>query len=141
MVKDTFGNDVGLGRIAELSQETTLDQLAAHVKQSLGLKEVRYSGDLQTKIKKVALCGGSGMSFWQGAKAAGCDVYITGDIKYGDALTALGAGLCLLDITHYSGENIIVEAIVDRLRAKAAQTGIVLEINATSIDGQPFHML
>ena len=141
LVKDAFGDKVGLGRIGELPTEITLRELAEHFKKSLGLKDIRYSGDLSHKIKKVAMCGGSGMSFWQAAKDAHCDVYITGDAKYGDTLDVLASGLCLLDITHYSGENIIVEAIVERLRTKAKQEGLLLEINATTIDGQAFHTL
>ena len=139
MAKDISNHEIGLGRIAELPEEITLSELAEHVKKSLDLKDIRYSGDLSHKIKKVAMCGGSGMSFWHSAKDANCDVYITGDAKYGDTLDVLASGLCLLDITHYSGENIIVEAIVERLRMKAKQDGLLLEINATTIDGQAFH--
>jgi len=141
LVDDAFGDAVGLGRIGELPTEITLRELAERVKKSLGLKDIRYSGDLSHKIKKVAMCGGSGMSFWHSAKNKNCDVYITGDAKYGDTLGVLASGLCLLDITHYSGENIIVEAIVKRLRTKAKQDGISLEINATTIDGQAFHTI
>ena len=139
MVPDPLIKGIGLGLVAQLPVETTLGKLAAHVKASLKLESVRYSGSLSAKIKKAALCGGSGMSFWQHAKDADCHVYITGDIKYSDALGALAAGLCLLDITHYSGENIVVEAIVERLRTKAQQAGIPLEISPTTVNGQTFY--
>ena len=141
LVKDAFGDDIGFGRIGELPTGITLRELAVHVKKSLDLKDIRYSGDLSRKIKKVAICGGSGMSFWRSASDTNCDVYITGDAKYSDALSALASGLCLLDITHYSGENIIIEAIVERLRTKAEQDDISLKINATTVNGQAFYAL
>ena len=44
------------------------------------------------KIRRVAVLGGSGSSYWQSAKRMGADVYITGDIGYHDAQDAI----CLL---------------------------------------------
>jgi len=139
LVKEPFSDYIGFGRIVILKEETTLDELLNHIKAALDLTHVRYSGSLSAKIKKVGLCGGSGMNFWQTAKDENCDAYITGDIRHHDALNALDAGLSLIDITHYSGENVIVEAIVSRLREKAVQNGLDLEITATSVDGQAFY--
>ena len=141
MAKDAINNNIGIGRIGELSNEMTLGELADYVKNALGLKDIRYSGNLSAKIKKIAMCGGSGMSFWKAARDAKCDVYITGDVKYSDALNVLDAGLCILDITHFSGEDVIIEAIVKRLRKKAAECGFKVEIHPTSINGQIFYTI
>lgn len=43
------------------------------------------------------------------AKKAGCDLFITGDVKYHTAQTAKEMGLNLLDIGHYGSEKIFVE--------------------------------
>jgi len=139
LVKDPSNDAIGFGRVGELSNEMTLGELAGHVKKSLGLKDIRYGGDLSAKIKKVALCGGSGMTFWQAVKDTNCDVYITGDVKYADANMVLAAGVSLLDITHYSSENVVIEAIVERLRVKAKNANFPVEINATSVVGQTFY--
>ena len=141
LVKEPSSDLVGFGRVIILQEETTLGELLNRVKAKLGLAYIRYSGDLSTKIKKVGLCGGSGMSFWQAAKDENCDAYITGDVRHHDALNALDAGLSLIDVTHYNGENVIVNAIVSRLREKATQDGLDLEITATSVDGQPLYTL
>ena len=139
LVKEPFCENTGFGRIVILKEETTLADLLNRTKAALDLSHIRYSGCLSTKIKKAALCGGSGMSFWQTAKAENCDVYITGDIRHHDALNALDAGLSLIDVTHFTGENVIIDAIVTRLRKKAAQDGLDLEITATSVNAQPFY--
>ena len=134
MIPSALNPAIGAGRVGLLENETALAELTKHVKNALNLKDLRYTGDLNKKIKKVAICGGSGMSYWQGA--IDCDVYITGDVKYSDALKALESGLSIIDITHYSGEAIIIEAIVNRLRQKAKLDKIPLEINPTSVNGQ-----
>jgi len=139
MIKHATDGTIGTGRIGCLPEEMTLQELGHYVKKSLAIQDIRYCGDSTKKIKKVAMCGGSGMSYWQAAKE--CDVYITGDIKYSDANDALEANLSLLDITHYSGEIFILEAIVERLRSCAVQDGIEIEVNATLIDGQVFNTL
>jgi len=133
------GSTIGIGRIGELPKVITLLELSEIVKKTLNLSDIRYIGNLHTKIKKVAVCGGSGMSFWQEAK--GCDVYITGDVKYSDALAVLDAGMCILDITHYGGENIIVEAIVKKLSDIAIRDAVDIEIHATAVNGQIFHSI
>lgn len=139
--KSDFSAQVGGGRFGELSTEMTLAELATHVKNVLNLNELRYSGDLSSKIKKVGICGGSGMSLLQDVINANCDVFITGDVKFADSHALLDAEISLLDVTHYGGEVIIVDTIVQKLREKAAAANLPLEINATSIDGQTFHML
>jgi len=138
MAADKNDNSIGIGRIGELPNEKTLAQLAEYVKEKLALPNIRYSGNLSAKIKKIALCGGSGMGFWQAARDADCDVYITGDVKYSDALQVLDCGMTILDITHYSGENIIVEAIVKKLNACAINEGMDVAFTATDINGQIF---
>ena len=141
LVKEPFSDFIGFGRIITLEEEISFGELLNHVKSVLDLGHVSYSGDISTKIKKVGMCGGSGMNFWQTAKDESCDAYITGDVKHHDALNALDAGLSLIDITHYSGENVIVNTIVSRLRAIAKQNWLDLEINATSVDGQTLYTL
>jgi len=141
MAVDKTDPTIGIGRIGGLSREMTLAELAEHIKERLALKEIRYSGDLSTKIKKIALCGGSGMSFWQAARDAGCHVYITGDVKYSDALQVLDTGMAIIDITHYSGENIIVNEIVKVLSGYAIDEGTDVTFTATGINGQIFFNL
>ena len=49
----------------------------------------------------MAICGGSGQSFYKDALAKGADVYITGDIYYHTAQDMLSDGLLALDPGHY----------------------------------------
>lgn len=53
-------------------------------------------------IKKVALVTGAGMSLLDEVKA---DCFLTGDIKYHDAIEAKSRGISLIDIGHYESEK------------------------------------
>ena len=51
----------------------------------------------------MALCGGSGAEFIPQAKAAGADIYVSGDIKYHD-FTSHASDIMIADIGHYESE-------------------------------------
>ena len=91
----------GIGNV----QPQTFGELAQHVKQVFGLDSLRLvhyqERDLQKPISRVAICGGSGQSFYNDALAKGADVYITGDIYYHTAQDMLSDGLLALDPGHY----------------------------------------
>jgi len=57
------------------------------------------------KVKKVAVCSGSGASFIDYV-AGKVDVYITGDVKYHDALKAIDLGLTVFDMGHFGTERL-----------------------------------
>ena len=68
----------------------------------LNINSLRYTGNSDAVINKVAMIGGSGIGFEYEAHSNGADVFVTGDIKHHDALDAKIQGVNLLDINHYS---------------------------------------
>jgi putative NIF3 family GTP cyclohydrolase 1 type 2 len=85
------------------------------VKEKLNLETVKFSGNINAEIKKVAVCGGGGASFVKDALALGADAYITGDLKYHDFFISENKML-LIDIGHFEGEHFIREIIVSLLQ-------------------------
>lgn len=107
-----FDNEVGIGRVYTLSKEMNIDEYATFVKNSLKIKNIRIISENREKIiKKVALINGSGMSYWRKVKSLGADLFITGDIRYHDALDAKEAGINVFDIGHFESENCFVELL------------------------------
>lgn len=105
------GEAFGLGRIGKL--ETPLKaldfiQLAKH---SLKAQHIRFVGDTNTIIRKVAICSGSGAEFITRAAYAGADLFVTGDLKYHDAQKGMDAGICILDVGHFATEIPVVKAV------------------------------
>ena len=104
-----------LGRIGNVA-ECTLEEFIKTVKTALNCEFVRYIGDKSTIIRKVSVCGGGGADFIPLAKTSGCDVYVTGDVKYHQAQVASEIGLCVIDAGHFETENIICSVLADYLK-------------------------
>ena len=86
----------------------------------------------------MAICGGSGQSFYKDALAKGADVYITGDIYYHTAQDMLSDGLLALDPGHYI-EVLFVEKIAALLNQWKEEKGWELEILPSQASTNPFH--
>ena len=112
---ENLNKEIGLGRIGELFKPLLVKNFIHFVKEKLKLESVRFSGDINAEIKKVAVCGGGGASFVSDALAAGADAYITGDLKYHDFFIPENKML-LIDIGHFEGEHFIREIIVSLLK-------------------------
>jgi len=79
----------------------SFEELLKYVSKKLNLKNFKF---VKTKdfIKNIAICTGSAMSLIDLVQA---DCFITGDIKYHDAMEAKARELSLIDIRHYESEN------------------------------------
>lgn len=107
----------GLGRIGSLPEPMTLPVFLQYVKDKMELHTLRYYGNPDAMIEKVAVCGGGGSSFIEDAMAAGADAYVTGDIKYHDFFRA-DKKMLIADIGHYEGEFYIKEIIYKAIKEK-----------------------
>ena len=108
-------DSLGIGRVGQVPAQS-LERLAQNVKEQFGLDSirlVRYSDD-NPQILRVAICGGSGQSFYRDALANGADVFITGDIYYHTAQEMLTDGLYAIDPGHHI-EVLFVSEVAKRL--------------------------
>lgn len=132
------GKGWGLGRIGKISVPVTLKEYVQEVKEKLNLTDVRVVGDLNKKIKKAAIVGGSGEKYIYDAKRAGADVYITGDLSFHPAQTAWQLGLAVIDAGHYI-ESAMKEAVRDYLQDKLKKTNV--EVLVSHVETDPFQYL
>ena len=107
----------GGGMVGELENELDERDFLALVKKNLNAKALRHSDFLNKKIKKVAVCGGSGFFLLDNAKRCKADAYVTADIKYHDFFEADGQ-LLLVDAGHYETEQFTKELIADVILKK-----------------------
>ncbi|MTB64924.1 Nif3-like dinuclear metal center hexameric protein [Streptococcus sp. zg-86] len=129
----------GLGRIGRVEQQT-LEELALKVKRVFGLDAVRlvtYGHQAQQYVERVAICGGSGGSFYKAALAKAADVYITGDIYYHTAQEMLTQGLLAIDPGHHI-EVLFVEKIAQELQKWKIEEGWDITIEASTVSTNPF---
>lgn len=140
-VDDTWGREDrygGMGRIGCLPKAMPLSELADLSKQVLRINGVRTVGRSDRQVYQVAICTGSGGSLVEAVIHSGVDVYVTGDLKYHEALRALEARLALIDVGHFASERLIVEPLVNHLKLQAEKNGMSLEIFAAECEQDPF---
>lgn len=133
------GKRHGIGRVGNLPRAMTLKQFAHHVRQQFSMQHIRYVGDDEWKVHRVAVLGGSG-SGWVGASLAkGAQVLVTADVGHHDACDAWQDGLAIVDGTHAALEQPVCAVVAERLkRMLGLQTGGSVEIVASPIDVDPF---
>jgi len=119
----------GYGGIGDI-EETGILEFTKKVKQSLNCSMIKlYTPDKHLKITKAAFCGGSGSDFIPDAEKKGAHVYITGDIKYHQAQTALKKNLCIIDAGHFNTEFPVIEFIKTIIEKKSDLNVIIYETN------------
>lgn len=104
-----------LGRIGSLSVPMTFHDFAAACEDRLHTKG-RFVGDSDRTIRTVAVIGGSGGSDIGFVNAAGCDAFVTGEIKHCHALLAEHLGLCCCVMGHYETEFPVLKPLITRLQ-------------------------
>jgi len=132
------GAERGLGRIGLPAVETTVGTFADHVKERLGLPGVRFVGDGSRPVRKVAICGGSGMSLLRDAQRQGADVLVTGDVKYHEARDAEALGIALIDGGHFGTEVLMVESVAARMAAELTARRFEAEVIPFRGERDPF---
>ncbi len=132
------GKGSGLGRIGELDRTVSLSEFATQVKKRLEIGAVRFVGDADRMVRKVALCGGSGASIWREAWKQGADVMVTGDVKYHEARDAESQGLALVDAGHFATELPMIRGVVELLGSELTNRGFASEIMAFGGEKEPF---
>ena len=83
-----FAGRSGGGRVGDLEEPMTLEAFSRRVADVLPAtaQGVRVAGDLTAPVRRVAVVGGSGDSFFDAVRASVADVYVTGDLRHHPAL-------------------------------------------------------
>jgi len=100
------------GFVAYLDVDENFDVFVQKVSTAFGLKCAR-TVKCTDRVKKVALTTGSGCSLMRSLNA---DCFLTGDVKYHDAMEAKSIKLSLIDIGHYESECFFGEILQKHLK-------------------------
>jgi putative NIF3 family GTP cyclohydrolase 1 type 2 len=82
------------------------------LKEKLGLETLRVVSP-KHQINSIALTTGAGASLIDEVDA---DCFLTGDIKYHDAMKAMSQNLMMVDIGHYESEKYFAEVLMKELK-------------------------
>ena len=109
------GEPWGLLRAGEVPEQP-LDAFLNRVKTLLGCEGLRYVNGGKP-VRKVCVGGGSCADGMMEAIAAGCDTFVTADVKYNQFRDAKDLGLTLIDAGHFHTENPVVPILAEKLAA------------------------
>jgi len=130
--------NISLGRIGVLEKSFKLYNYVKKVKEILNIPFLKYYGNDNQKIKKVAICSGSGSDLISKAKYSGADLYITGDVKYHEAQHAEQLGLNLIDAGHYGTEKIVKNLLFSYLTKKKEENNYDINIIKSKLNTNPW---
>ena len=106
-----------IGHVSILPEPMPLQEFLLLVKERLHANGLRYC-DGGRPVQRIATGCGSCGEYLTDAVQAGCDTFITGDVKYSVMIDALGQGINLIDAGHYPTENPIVTKLHQKLSAR-----------------------
>ena len=147
-VNDILAEKLGLSNIAPISEnhwnmlrcgevpQQRLSEFLAIVKDKLQAPGLRYC-DGGKPVHKVAVGGGACAGGLQDALRAGCDTFVTSDVKYNEYWDAYEQGLNLIDAGHFYTENPVVAVLAEKLAAAFPQ--ITVKISESHSDCMKFY--
>ncbi len=112
----------GLGALGRLDDPMPLSAFLDRVATRLDAGSLRYAGNPDASVERVAVCGGAGSDFIGTARGAGADAYVTADVKYHEFFNVLGTDgapeMALVDPGHYETEALTEALLHGRLQAQ-----------------------
>lgn len=131
---DELGREWGLLRQGTVEAQSLADFLPK-VKSALTCQGLRYV-DGGRPVHRVAVGGGACASELQDAVSAGCDTFVTADVKYNQFWDAHDLGLNLIDAGHFATENPIVALLAERIASQFPEINV--KISETHRDCMKF---
>ena len=112
---DGQGRPYGIGRVGTAPQAgCSAAEFAAFIKEKLSACSIRFV-ETGRPVRRVAVGGGACASMLSDALAAGCDTFVTADVKYDQYLEAKALGINLMDAGHFATEDVVCPALVQFL--------------------------
>ena len=109
-----FG-DEPIGRIGTLATPTTLSDFIDLCEEQLHTR-ARFCGEAKQFVQTVGVVGGAGGDLAWKAKALGCDVFVTGEMKHHEAIAANFAKIACVVLGHYETESVVLKNWISRLQ-------------------------
>ncbi|MBQ7855958.1 MAG: Nif3-like dinuclear metal center hexameric protein [Alistipes sp.] len=107
----------GFGVVGTLAEPLSVEALFDLLRERLSVKVIRHSALVRESIRRVAICTGAGGSCMEAARGAGCDIYITADLRYNDFFAPDGEFI-VADIGHFESEFCAIDILFDILSKK-----------------------
>lgn len=124
---DEQGRPYGLLRMGTVAEQPLSDFLA-HVKSVLGCPGLRYVNP-NTTVRRVAVGGGACAGGIAEVLGAGCDTFVTADVRYNQFRDAYDGGLNLIDAGHFQTERPVCACLAAKIAEKFPEVQVKLSEN------------
>ena len=131
---DELGRPWGLLRQGTVEAQPLSDFLPK-VKSALNCEGLRYVNGGKP-VHRVAVGGGACASELLDAVNAGCDTFVTADVKYNQFWDAKDLGLNLIDAGHFPTENPVTALLAEKIAAQFPE--VTVKISETHRDCMKF---
>ena len=131
---DELGRPWGLLRQGNVEAQLLSDFLPK-VKSALNCEGLRYVNGGKP-VHRVAVGGGACASELLDAVNAGCDTFVTADVKYNQFWDAKDLGLNLIDAGHFPTENPVTALLAEKIAAQFPE--VTVKISETHRDCMKF---
>ena len=126
---DAAGREYGLLRCGTVAAQP-LETFLQRVKDALGCPTLKYA-DGGKPVQKVCVGGGACGSELLEAYHAGCDTFVTADVKYNQFWDARDLGLSIIDAGHFFTENPVCSVVAKKLQAAFPEIRVFLSESHT----------
>eukprot|EP01132_Coremiostelium_polycephalum_P011465 gene11465-14047_t len=123
--------NVGAGMVGWLENGMEATEFLSYLKERMNVQVIRYTRPGLKKIRRVAVCGGSGSFLLSNAIAANADVFITGDFKYHEFFDA-DKKLMIADIGHFESEQFTSNLLTGIIREQFPEFSVRLTEHNTN---------
>lgn len=96
---------LGIGAMGTSPKALSKTYVIKALKRLFKCKNIRFTSSNTKSFKKIGICTGSGASFIDRAVQRDLDLFITGDVKYHQAIHAKRYDLTIADVGHFHTEN------------------------------------
>ena len=136
--RDPDGSPIGLGRVADLPEPTTLGGIVERLRAGLPAtaRGLKVAGELDRRIDRAAVQAGSGDDLLGEARRSGADVYVTSDLRHHPASDALAwtDAPALIDIPHWAAEWLWLPVVRERLEQALGDLRLTCYVSTSCTD-------
>jgi dinuclear metal center YbgI/SA1388 family protein len=126
----------GMGAIGDLPRPVSLTAFLRRVRNTLGTGALRFTGDPGLRVRRIAVCGGSGSDLLELAVADSADVLVTADIPFHRFQDAVGR-IALVDAGHHETEYPVLTTLAARIREECRQRGAQIPVAISAVRTNP----
>jgi dinuclear metal center YbgI/SA1388 family protein len=119
---------IGAGRRVTLDQPTSLKSLVGRIKEQLGVRylQVAQANEGAQRFERIGLCAGAGGSLLEDAIAQECTLYLTGELRHHDVLSAQARGCTVILAGHTNTERGYLKVLRKRMNDALESVSVIV---------------